>query len=227
MSVVARELLEKGMRRQLVALADAEAAGMKRLGWKIGINVPEIRESMNLPHPTVGWLDTRRAYCDGATVPLPAGGRLFVEPELAFRVGGTSKERHAPRFDAIAPALELIDYALPGAGLEAIVAHSMFHAGVVVGAFRGLPVPAGAGSAWPLVTVDGATSGTARNDLVPESPQQIAEFVDDYLRAFGACLVPGDVVLSGSFFPRAVPLGSGSEVRAEFGNLGVLSVRAA
>ena len=43
-----------GMKLQLQQLAAAQAEGMPRRGWKIGINVPEILKQLSLPHPGLG-----------------------------------------------------------------------------------------------------------------------------------------------------------------------------
>ena len=66
-----------------------------------------------------------------------------------------------------------------------------------------------------------------RSDLVPTNLAQIVHFVAVFLDAFGEALEPGDLILSGSFCPVAVPLGPGNEAHAEFGPLGEVSVKVA
>ena len=44
------------MARQLERFREAIAAGMPRVGWKIGINDPAAQERIGLSAPIVGWI---------------------------------------------------------------------------------------------------------------------------------------------------------------------------
>jgi 2-keto-4-pentenoate hydratase len=74
--------------------------------------------------------------------------------------------------------------------------------------------------------VTGARSpGRARVDLVSSDLAELVAFVAAYLAAFGHTLDRGDLVLSGSYTPKAVAPAPGEGASAEFGPLGTVSVR--
>jgi 2-keto-4-pentenoate hydratase len=218
------------MARQLAAHRATIARGGTRLGWKIGVNVPEVQRALGLAYSLVGCLDGNAVGADGERWPLAPGALLHVEPELALRVAhdvaaGLSSTEGRAAIGAVAPALEIVDYARGGSDLDALLAHSMFHAGIILGEFRAPPPPSDAGVGWPTIFRDGKRIGTPRSDLVAVDLSVIVAHVARYLAAFGERLAAGDLILSGSFMERAVRLDSGSEIRADFGPLGWRSVR--
>jgi 2-keto-4-pentenoate hydratase len=225
-----RERYAPGMARQLAALRAAEAAGMPRCGWKLGINVPEVLAGLGLTHPGVAWLDGRRRYAHGEDVPCPAPARLHVEPELCLEladdVPATADAASAlARISRVAPAVELVDYARAGADLDAVVAHGMFHHGLVVGELRAACPDAWPDPGRPLLEVAGRRAEPPRADLVPRQLGELVLFAARFLDAFGEALLAGDLLLSGSFCARAVPVRAGERVRADFGRLGEVGFR--
>jgi 2-keto-4-pentenoate hydratase len=230
MEIVDREKLAPGMAAQRARLAEALRAGMPRRGWKVGINVPEVLASLGLRHPGVGWLDGSSVFQSGAVLVAPAGSRLHVEPEIAIRVeravgSGEPAESARAAIGGVSAALELVDYAKPGGGLDEVVAHSMFHAATVLGPARALADAADLGSRWPEIEAGGATGPAPRGDLVPADLGELVAFVASFLAAFGERLEAGDIVLSGSFTDRALRLRRGEEACARFGALGEVRVR--
>jgi 2-keto-4-pentenoate hydratase len=224
-----RERYAPGMERQLEGLREALRAGMPRCGWKVGINVPEVLRRLGLRHPGVGWLDGRRRYRGGARITLPEGARLHVEPELCLVLAAPIPPSLAPdealgRVEGAAPAFELVDYARPGADLDTVVAHSMFHAGLVVGAWQPPEQASELGGEWPRLEGAGRPSPPPRSDLVPRHLGELLLFVARFLASFGESLEAGDLVLSGSYTETALRLTCGSEVRGDFGRLGRLTL---
>jgi 2-keto-4-pentenoate hydratase len=223
-----RDRYAPGVARQLAALRAAQAAGMPRCGWKVGINVPEVLAGLGLTHPGVAWLDGRRRWAHGEDVPCPAQALLHVEPELCLELGddvpaAADAEAAGERIAGVAPAIELVDYAQAGADLDAIVAHGMFHHGLVAGA-RHAPGP----HAWPdagrpLLEVAGRRAEPPRADLVPRPLGELVAFAARFLAAFGEALRAGDLLLSGSFCARAARVRPGERVRADFGRLGLVA----
>jgi len=218
---------------QLALLRSRIAAGMQHRGWKIGINVPEIQAELGLDHSLVGWLDGDRIFPNGATLPLPSGSLFHVEPELCLRLAepldvraGLSSARAA--VDAVAPALEIVDYAKPAKDLDAVVAHSMFHSASVLGEWHGVP---GDGLLHVFervrLRVGDRESEPARADLVPSDVGEIALLVAKVLGEAGERLLAGDMILSGSFIARALPLEAGNIAVAEFGPFGTVTCAAA
>jgi 2-keto-4-pentenoate hydratase len=219
-----------GMRLQLARLRAALAAGMPRLGWKIGINVPEVQKRAGLPHCGVGWLDGRQRHASGDLLRLQRADRLRAEAELAIRIGSDvrpSMDLAAARrcIAGVCPALEIVDYGLPGDGLEGVIAHSMFHAATVLGPELPWVPDAGLGVRWPTLRAGEREAAAPRRDLVAEDPAAIALFAAAYLESFGEQLQAGDWILSGSYMAEALPLQAGCEVRADFGALGAVHAR--
>jgi 2-keto-4-pentenoate hydratase len=213
------------MEVQLARLRSALASGMPRTGWKVAINVPEVLRGLGLTHSGVGWLDGRRAYPSGAVVPCDPGADLRVEPEVCLRLASPVRSGESPEaalrcVDGAAPALELVDFARPSADLDAIVSHSIFHAGLVTGAWLPLDAAPELGGQWPRLEVSGQPVAPVRADLVPADFGELLVFVAVFLEVFGETLEAGDLVLSGSYAPRAVPIAPGSRIRADFGSLG-------
>ena len=219
----------RGMERQLARFRDARASGMPRRGWKVGINVPEIQARLGLEHALVGWLDGRRVLRSGARLELPPGARWHVEPELAIRLARAVDPAAGP--DAaraciaeIAPALEIVDYALPTGDLDALIEHCMFHSGCVLGDSRPVREASGLGSRWPVLRVGGASGPPPRADLVPDDLGALLELVARLLSRFGEGLEAGDLLLGGSFTASAAALAPCCEAVADFGPLGEVCV---
>lgn len=217
------------MKVQLECFQQALTEGMPRLGWKVGINVPEILGHLKLSHSGIGWLHGDRVFQDGATIEIPDGADLKLEPELAIHIGegvtaGEDAASALGKIRGVSPAFEIVDYAQPRDGLDTIIGHAMFHYGCVFGEVQGLSAISEMGSRWPQFEVDGVECPAPREDLVPEDLGGLVCFVAQFLNEFGESLEAGDVIMSGSYTATAVDLVRGSNVRANFGELGSLSI---
>lgn len=215
--------------QQLVTLRVRIAAGMPRRGWKVGINVPEVQAKLGLEHALVGWIDGDRMLPNDATIALPSGCLLHVEPELCLRLADSVDNRAGltaarAAVDAIAPALEIVDYAKPAKSLEAIVEHSMFHFAFVLGDWRAVPDD-GSIDIFQRVRlrVGDRRSEPARADLVPRDIGAIVLLVAKVLGEAGERLNAGDVILSGSFMAKALLLEAGKTATADLGPFGRVS----
>jgi 2-keto-4-pentenoate hydratase len=218
---------------QLDMLRARIAAGMPRRGWKVGINVPEVQTALGIPHALVGWLDGDRVSTSGSTFPATPGSRLHVEPELCLRLAApvaasADKAEARAAIEAIAPALEIVDYAKPATGLNDIVQHSMFHAGWVLGAWQPVKLQDATDIAGEVrLRVGAREAEPARSDLVPLDLAEIVLLVARALAEFGEGIVAGDVILSGSFTARALPMNPGETAIAALGPFGTVSCTAA
>jgi 2-keto-4-pentenoate hydratase len=222
------ERFRAGMERQLAALDTALAGGMSRCGWKIGINVPEIQARLGLTHPGVGWLDGRCVLSSGARLEAPASSRLHVEPEIALEIAaslGADASLDAARrsIASVRPALEIVDYGIHTRGLVDVIAHSMFHHAVVLGAPCSPTAEPELGTRWPTLAAGLHSAAPSRRDLVADLAE-VVQFVAAYLAAFGRTLAAGDLVLSGSYLAEAVPVAPGDDIVARFGALGSVSL---
>jgi 2-keto-4-pentenoate hydratase len=220
-----------GLAEQIALLRSRLDAGMPRLGWKVGINVPEVQRKVGLAHALVGWLDGDRLFQSGAAVPLPRGGKIHVEPELCLRIAksvSSTTDREAARgaVDAIAPALELVDYARPASSLADVVRGCMFHYATVLGAWQpprdDLNIASGV-----FLRVDSLQSDAARADLVPTQLADLVLLVAKRLAEADQQLLPGDHIISGSFTATAIPLVVGQTADATLGDFGVVRCAAA
>ena len=216
---------------QLAVLRARLAQGMPRRGWKVGINVPEVQRQLGLAHALVGWLDGDRVLADGAQIGAPTGSLLHVEPELCLRLGRGVAADADPALalaaiDAVAPALEIVDYAKAKGSLAEIIGHSMFHHACVLGAFVAPPAAGSLAIASEVRLRLGALEAEpARPDLVPASAAALVLQVAARLEECGEALLPGDLILSGAFLARALPLSNGAAVRAELGGFGAVGCR--
>jgi 2-keto-4-pentenoate hydratase len=223
-------ILGDAMTEQLQRLDARLIAGMPRLGWKVGINVPEVQRQVGLTHALVGWLDGERCYASSASVPLSASAKVHAEVELCVRLG-RALDAHADRsaacaaVDAIAPAIELVDYAIPAQDLAGVVRSSMFHFGTVLGSWQP-PRADIAIAADVALRVERVHAAPAREELVPAHLGDLVLFVAQQLAAAGRELQPGDLILSGCFVAKALPLRAGQTAEAHLGDFGSVSCHA-
>lgn len=218
-----------GMQAQLAAYRARLAAGMPRLGWKLGINVPEVLAHFDVSHSAVGWLDGERRLASGTRYTAPEAARLRVEPELCLRLGRDVAAADGPEaaraaVEGVAPALELVDMPAPPASLDELVAGSMLHHATVLGDFVAPALPEGLGRDLPVLSVDGAPGPAPRDDLVASDPGVLLHFTAGFLEPFGEALRTGDLLICGSFTAAAPPLAAGQSARADFGPLGHVEV---
>jgi 2-keto-4-pentenoate hydratase len=226
------EKFAQGMERQLAALVAARAEGMPRRGWKIGINVPEVLAQLCLPHPGLGWIDGNRILDSGSMLDTLPGSQLHVEPEVALRISGrvaqgASAASARSKIAAIHPALEIVNYARSKAGLADVISHSMFHEATVLGEPVSITTARELGATWPRLSVGGREPSMPRSDLVPSDLGELVAFAADFLAVFGQSLDEGDLLLSGAYLHRAEAIAAGDSAVAEYGPLGVVSLRVA
>jgi 2-keto-4-pentenoate hydratase len=218
---------------QLSVFHARRVAGMPRCGWKVGLNVPEIQAKLGLERSLVGWLDGDRIFPSGAIIASPPGSLFHAEPELCLRLAdsvdpGADRAVARAAIDVIAPALEIVDYAKPATSVADIIEHSMFHSACILGDWHGVPEQGAIDVSEKVrlrVGVRGA--GPARADLVPRDPGEIVLLVARALVEAGERLLAGDLILSGSFTAKALPLAPGETATAELGAFGVVSCTAA
>jgi 2-keto-4-pentenoate hydratase len=143
---------------------------------------------------------------------------MRVEPEVCLRVG------EGGQLEAIAPALELVDFTTPPKDLFELLSSSILHVAAVVGEFVSPSRAEGLGTRWPRLEVTGQPVPPLGEGLVPIDLQESVDFVRDTLPRFGEALVAGDLILAGSYAAAVPPLERGARARAEFGPLGSVEV---
>lgn len=209
-----------GMALQLARLHANLEAGGERYGWKVAFNDPAAQQRFGLSSPPVGWIDGRLAVDSGATVALREGQRVHIEAEVMLHVGRDAAadeplDNLRGAIAGISPAIELVDYAIPGAGIEQIVEYSMFHAGTVVGERR-RGIPADASGALREVLKNGEHAAGSIAGRVPADLAEIVQLVARELEASGEGLLAGDRIICGSYI-APFPVAPGDRVVAEYG----------
>jgi len=203
-----------GMRAQL-GRRDAElVAGAESLGWKMGLTVPAVQESLGLSGPVVGYMTTGSRLAPTVSPSLAGFTTAVAEPEVAIHVGDGGA------IAGLGAAIELVDIDLPFEDVEAILAGNIFHRAVLLGP----PVAdATLEGVAAEVTKDGEPIADADAAAVVGDPADTVRFVSEYLEPHGAALTGGEVIIAGSLTPP-VPVGPGESFELDLGPLGSLSL---
>ncbi len=222
------ELLDSGMRRQLASFNHALAAGMPRIGWKIGFNDPAVQQRLSLSAPIVGWLDGRRVFAEGQPYIASAGGKPRVEAETAIRMSadvpaGASVESARAAIGAIAPAFEFVNASKPISPLDELLAHDILHDGVLIG--QDHPLAAAGGlveKGFPTVSLNGQPHRAGLPGRYPDDLAELVVHVANTLARYGESLKAGDWIIGGSYIDP-FDVAPGDTVEANFGPMCTLS----
>jgi 2-oxo-3-hexenedioate decarboxylase len=196
--------------------------GAKRVGWKIGMNLPEVQETLGIREPVIGYLTTATLIESGGQFSGRNTGNLVAEAEVALEIGrdvpgDVSEEDARDAIAGLAPAIELVDPASERQDVQMIVAGNVFHRGVVLGESR---------SAFPAEGVKATIEVNGEERAAADAPDDFAEVVEvtaRLLAAAGEKLRAGDRIISGSVTMSAVA--QGDAVTVDLGPLGSLDVR--
>ncbi len=225
-----QRLIDDGMARQLQAFEAALAAGLPRVGWKIGINDPVTQQRIGLSGPLVGWLDGRRVFKLGAPYRPSEGARPRIEAETALFIGadlppGPTLEEARAAITAAAPAIEFVDGTKPLSPLNEMLANDILHDGVLFGREMDVAQASGlVGAGFPSVTLNGVPHRSPIAGRYPEDLAEIVVNVATVLGSYGQQLRAGDRIICGSYIdPFEVE--SGNTVTADFGMFGNLSFK--
>jgi 2-oxo-3-hexenedioate decarboxylase len=205
------------MREQLRRRQEALDGGGEHVGWKIGLNIPEVQEQLGIDEPVLGHLTTATVVEPGGEYRLGDAAKLMAEPEVAIDVGEDQT------IAALAAAIELVDTGRPprGEGVEGIVADNIFHSAVVLGPSQ---------PAWPEHGVRATVFVNGEERASAEMTDDLAEVVQVAARRLaeaGEQLRAGDRIIAGSITSQVGPLAAGDELVVEVHGLGELRVRIA
>jgi 2-keto-4-pentenoate hydratase len=189
-----------GMRAQLRSRRQALELGADHVGWKIGLNPPEVLERLGLDEPVVGYLTSATELGDGDSYTISGGTNVAVEPELGLQIDGDGA------VVAIAPALEVVDLDTPLDQLATVIGENVFHRGVAFGDWGTAEPPAHA-------RVMVGDEVVAEPDL-PDADALAATVrtVARRLEEAGERLRDGDRIIAGSLVP-ALPARPGDDIR--------------
>jgi 2-oxo-hept-3-ene-1,7-dioate hydratase len=222
---------------QAAVVAAKEAAGRRRIGWKIGLTSRAMQQALNITTPDSGVLLDDMAFEEGATVPEGRFIQPRVEAEIAFLMraplsgAGVTREDVIAATDAVAPALEILDTRIlradPASGRARIITDTVSdnaaNAGVVLGPARHDVRATDLRRVGAIVKRDGVVEETGLGAGVLDDPVTGIVWLVRRLAAYGQGLAPGEIVLSGSFI-RPIEAPSGSAFDADFGAFGRVSL---
>jgi 2-keto-4-pentenoate hydratase len=214
-SPVDDERVRRGLRSQLDDWRKRLEGGERRLGWKIGFNLPAVQERLGISGPVIGNMTSANAIPSGSRYSLSGGTAVAAEAAIAVHVGPDGT------ITALAPALEIVDMDLPLEDLELILSRNVFHKAVILGS-------ADAGRAGG--NLDGLTISLVRNGEKEHQAEvasvlgdlgEIVSRVAELLEVAGERMEAGDVIITGAL---AIVLPSpGDTVEADFGPFGTVA----
>jgi 2-keto-4-pentenoate hydratase len=205
---------ERGTRAMLLRRREILAQGAEPVGWKVGFNVPAVRERLGLDRPLAGFLTSDTLLESGATWSLEGNGQVVVESEVAVEIGGDGRS-----IAALLPALELADPIDFELGVEQILAGNIFHRAVAFGPRVETREP-GPGR----VLVNGYEQHALTAELTAQGLADMVDAVASRLADAGEDVRPGERIITGILAPPHAAR-AGDVVRLELDALGAVELR--
>jgi 2-oxo-hept-3-ene-1,7-dioate hydratase len=214
------------------------AAGENIIGWKIGLTSKAMQAALNIDIPDSGVLFDTMVFEHGATVPKGRFIQPRVEAEIAFvmkfGVSGanvTGADIIAAT-DYVAPSLEILDTRImrkdPVTGSARIIVDTISdnaaNAGVVLGIERHRITDHDLRWVGAIVSRNEEVEETGLGAGVLNDPVQSMVWLVQRLAKYGQGIRAGDIVLSGSFI-RPVECPGGTNIQADFGEFGSVSIK--
>lgn len=216
---------------QLAVAKMRTRAGAVVVGKKVGLTSQAMQRLLGVDEPDFGHLFHDMYVADGATISMDGLIAPKIEPEIAFtmaeRLPGKATTPHdvLRATSHLTPALEVVDSRIADWRISwsDTVADNGSSARFVM-ADRGYE-PLGIDLAAMHVTLErnGVTEARGSMSEVLGNPLRAVCWLAAQLEEFGLHIEPGDVILPGSPV-KAVDVATGDAVRADFGQLGSVSV---
>jgi 2-keto-4-pentenoate hydratase len=216
---------------QLVNVRRKVADGALVRGHKVGLSARAMQQMMGVNEPDYGHLLDTMFVFEGDRV--PAGELCFprVEVEVAFVLGdrlagpGVSAADVLRATEFVLPAIEIIDSRIDRwrIKLPDTIADNASSARVVLGGRATPPSEVDLRLIGAVLRKNGEIVETGASGAVLGNPATAVAWLANKVHAFGVTLEPGHVVLPGSC-TRAVDVAPGDVIRADFDQLGHVSV---
>lgn len=211
--------------------------GRSVIGWKIGLTSKAMQYALNIDIPDSGILFDDMAFGDGSTV---AKGRFIqprIEAEIAFvmksQVRGPKVTRDdiLAATDYVAPSIEILDSRIKRVDAKSGMTRSVFdtisdnaaNGGVVLGSQRHKVDAIDLRWVGAITSRDGQVEETGLGAGVLNDPVQSVVWLAQRMAQYDQHIEPGQIILSGSFI-RPVECRPGSQIKADFGSFGSVSV---
>jgi 2-oxo-hept-3-ene-1,7-dioate hydratase len=222
---------------QKALIARRAETGRQVIGWKIGLTSKAMQAALQIDIPDSGVLTDDMLFADGAQIPKGRFIQPRVEAEIAFvmkaPLAGASVTRAdvVAATDFVAPALEILDTRVmrvdpatgKARGIVDTISDNAANAGIVLGAQRHAMDACDLRWVGAILTCNDEVEETGLGAGVLNDPVQAVVWLARRMALYDQRIEAGQVILSGSFI-RPVECPSGSEITADFGNFGTVSV---
>jgi 2-oxo-hept-3-ene-1,7-dioate hydratase len=222
---------------QAAFVARKQAMGDHQIGWKIGLTSRAMQMALGIDIPDSGILLQSMAFADGAVIPNGHFIQPRIEAEIAFVTrtpiaGDVTAADVLAATDYVIPALEILDTrilradAATGQARTVVdtISDNAANAGIVLGTQRHRPGAFDLRWVGGIVTRDGVVEETGLGAGVLGDPVLGIVWLARRLAQYGQRIEAGQVILSGSFI-RPIECPKGTDIHADFGSFGDVSLR--
>ena len=212
-------------------LARRLADGRKLVGHKIGLTSAPMQTLLGVDEPDFGYILDDMVVPDGSAVPQARFCAPRVEPEVAFLLrkplrgpGVTGEEVYAAT-EAVAVALEIVDSRIADwkRTLPDTVADNASSGAVVLGPWVAYTDQIVLPEARASLVLNGSEIDSGLGSAVLGDPAAAVAWLANALAPFGTDILPGQLVMSGSFTTAAF-VHTGDMASATISGLGSVSV---
>ena len=228
--------LDTAYRVQDALVARKFTAGLRQIGWKIGLTSKAMQDALKIDTPDSGVLFDDMLFETGSNV---RDGRFIqprIEAEIAFVMGADlgptpTRDDVLAATEAVVPALEILDTRIhradPDTGQLRVITDTISdnaaNAGIVMGNERHSSHAMDLRWVGAIVTRDDVVEETGLGAGVLNDPPMGIVWLAERLATQNQVIRKGEIVLSGSFIRplEAVP---GSRIDADFGAFGQVSI---
>lgn len=212
-------------------------AGRRVIGWKIGLTSKAMQYALNIDIPDSGILFDDMLFENGAEIPAGRFIQPRVEAEIAFvmktALGGEDITRDdvIAATDYVTPSIEILDTRIQRVDIETGQTRSVYdtisdnaaNAGLVLGTKQHDISAHDLRWVGAITTRNGVVEETGLGAGVLDDPVESVVWLARRMAQYGQSIAPGHIVLSGSFI-RPVECPSGSNINADFGPFGSVSL---
>jgi len=212
------------------------SAENKIIGWKIGLTSKAMQNALNIDIPDSGVLLSDMLFQNGDIVPSGRFIQPRIEAEIAFVIksdlsGKVSRSDILSATEYVCPSIEILDTRIvrkdekTGASRTVFdtIADNAANAGIVLGNEKHDPFKFDLSWVGAIVSRNGEVEETGLGGGVLGDPILGISWLSERLGKYGDKISKGDVVLSGSFI-RPIECPSGSNIRADFSNFGIVEL---
>jgi 2-oxo-hept-3-ene-1,7-dioate hydratase len=229
--------LDEAYAVQAALVARKQAAGRRRIGWKIGLTSRAMQQALGIDTPDSGVLFDDMLFDDGARVPPRRFIQPRIEAEIAFGLCAPLQGVQVTRDDVlaatdwVAPSLEILDTRIlridpvsgKARGIVDTISDNAANAGIVLGPERHAVGSFDLRRVGAIVKRDGVVEETGLGAGVLDDPVTGIVWLVRRLASYGQGVEAGDILLSGSFI-RPLEAPPGSRFAADFGPFGQVSI---